>query len=394
MQILIGVTAGIAAYKIPLLVRLLVQQGHEVKVIMTPDSVDFVSPLVLSTLSKNEVAIDFWDKKTGQWKNHVQYAEWADLLLISPCTANTLAKMAQGSCDNFLLATYFSMRKHTLIAPAMDLEMFQHPTVKRNLEILSQDGVTIIPPEFGELASGMVGEGRMPEPETLAKVILQGTQATLRLKGQKALVTAGPTYESIDAVRFLGNRSSGKMGYAIARALAFEGASVTLISGPTPLTLQHPLVELVSINTAQELFEQTKRHWPSMDLGVFAAAVADYRPSQVVKEKLKKTEEPLTLSLEKTEDSLAWAGNHKLTTQYLVGFALETSMGEAYALEKLQKKNLNAVILNVLGEKGVGFNEDTNKIRIFDQAGQDLAFPLASKTSLAKEIVDYIINNR
>ena len=240
----------------------------------------------------------------------------------------------------------------------------------------------------------MVGEGRMPEPETLAKVILQETQATLRLKGQKALVTAGPTYESIDAVRFLGNRSSGKMGYAIARALADEGASVTLISGPTPLTLQHPLVELVSINTSQELFEQTKRHWPSMDLGVFAAAVADYRPSQVVKEKLKKTEEPLTLTLEKTEDSLAWAGNHKLTTQYLVGFALETSMGEAYALEKLQKKNLNAVILNVLGEKGVGFNEDTNKIRIFDHAGQDLSFPLASKKSLAKQIVDYIINNR
>jgi len=394
MQILLGISAGIASYKIPLLVRLLIQQGHEVKVIMTPDSVDFVSPLVLSTLSKNEVCIEFWDKKTGKWKNHVEFAEWADLMLLAPCTANTLAKMAQGTCDNLLLATYFSMRKQTFIAPAMDLEMYQHPSVKRNLEILVRDGVTVIPPDYGELASGLVGEGRMPEPAALAQVILQSNDKMLRLNGVKALVTAGPTFEPIDAVRFIGNRSSGKMGYAVALALAQEGAHVTLISGPTQLHLQHPLVELVPINTALELFEQIKVRWSSMDLGVFAAAVADYRPAVVVSEKIKKKEDSMEIELKKTEDSLAWAGKHKSDHQYLVGFALETNNGEAYAREKLRNKNLSAVILNVLGETGVGFNEDTNKIRIFDHAGQDLSFPLASKKSLAKQIVDYIINNR
>lgn len=394
MRILVGITAGIAAYKIPLLIRLLVKQGHEVRVVMTPDAVDFISPLVLSTLAKNPVVIEFWDKKTGEWNNHVACAEWADLLVVAPCTANALAKMAQGLCDNFLLATYLSMRKRTVVAPAMDLEMFQHPTVKRNLERLIEDGVEVIPPEYGELASGMVGEGRLPEPEQLAERINQLLGMRQKLTGLTALVTAGPTYEPIDAVRFIGNRSSGKMGYAVAQALANQGARVALLTGPTKLHLKHPLIEKVDIETALELYHATQNHWPKVDIGVFTAAVADYRPIEPKSHKVKKNEESFELNLVRTEDSLAWAGMHKQRHQYLVGFALETEDGSAYALDKLHKKNLDAVVLNVLGEKGVGFNSDTNKIRIFDKDGNDVAYPMERKEDLARRIVDHIILNK
>ena len=394
MHILIGITAGIAAYKIPLLIRLLVKQGHEVRVIMTPDSSDFVSPLVVSTLSKNPVAIEFWDRKTGEWNHHVAYAEWADVLVVAPCTANTLAKMSQGLCDNFLLATFLSMRNRTMIAPAMDLEMYQHPTVRRNLSILEGDGVVIIPPEHGELASGKVGEGRLPEPEQLVERINEHLGCQGLLNGVKALVTAGPTYEAIDAVRFVGNRSSGKMGYAIAEALANQGAQVTLLSGPTQLTAKHPFIQTVKIETAQELFASVQTHWPSSDLGVFAAAVADYRPSEPNPQKIKKNEDSVTLNLVKTEDSLAWAGSQKKMHQFLMGFALETSEGEAYAKGKLIKKHLDAIVLNVLGENGVGFNFETNKIRIFGKEGQAVDLPLDSKKELAKKIVAYIIENK
>lgn len=393
MHILLGVTAGISAYKIPLLVRLLVKQNHEVKVIMTPDAVDFVSPLVLSTLSKNEVGIEFWDRSTGIWKNHVAYAEWADVMVIAPCTANTLAKLANGSCDNLLLATYFSMRKRSMIAPAMDLEMYQHPTVKRNLAGIASDGVHVIPPEYGELASGMVGEGRLPEPESLVQQIEVFLSESYALKGKRVLVTAGPTYEPIDAVRFIGNRSSGKMGYDLAEALAQQGAEVTLLSGPSHEVPKHGNIRLVKIETAEELFNQTQRHWPNSDLGVFAAAVSDYRPSSVTQTKIKKTEDHLTLTLEKTMDSLAWAGAHKSNSQFLVGFALETNDGEQYAKEKIQKKNLDAVALNELGEFGVGFNTDTNKVCIFGKDGQEVALELDTKEKIAKGIVAYIIDN-
>lgn len=394
MHVLIGVTAGIAAYKIPLLIRLLIQQGHEIKVIMTPDSSDFVSPLVLSTLSKNPVAIEFWDRKTGEWNHHVAYAKWADILLVAPCTANTLAKMSQGLCDNFLLATFLSMRNRTLIAPAMDLEMFQHGSVKRNLKILEEDGITVIPPAYGELASGMVGEGRLPEPEELAEHINRHLGFQRKLNGLKALVTAGPTYEAIDAVRFIGNRSSGKMGFAIAEALANQGAQVTLLSGPTHLAAKHPFIQTIAIETAQELFEGVQQHWSSSDLGVFSAAVADYRPADPSSQKIKKNEDTLLLNLIKTEDSLAWAGSQKQAHQYLMGFALETNDAECNAKEKLRKKHLDAVVLNVLGENGVGFNFETNKIRIFGKEGKAVDFPLESKTELAKKLVAYIIENK
>jgi phosphopantothenoylcysteine decarboxylase/phosphopantothenate--cysteine ligase len=394
MRVLIGITAGIAAYKIPLLIRLLVKQGHEVRGIMTPDSTDFVSPLVVSTLSKNPVAIEFWDRKTGEWNHHVAYAEWADVLVVAPCTANTLAKMSQGLCDNFLLATYLSMRNRTMIAPAMDLEMYQHPSVRRNLSILEEDGVVIIPPEHGELASGMVGEGRLPEPEQLAEQINHHLGCHRKLNGVKALVTAGPTYEAIDAVRFIGNRSSGKMGYAIAEALATQGAHVTLVSGPTQLSTKHPFIQTVEIETAQELFEAVQQHWSSSDLGVFAAAVADYRPAHPSSQKIKKNEDSLSLNLIKTEDTLAWAGLHKQAHQFLMGFALETKDGEVYAKEKLHKKHLDAVALNVLGENGVGFNFETNKIRIFGKDGQIADFPMETKVELAKKLVGYIIENK
>jgi phosphopantothenoylcysteine decarboxylase/phosphopantothenate--cysteine ligase len=394
MHVLLGVTAGIAAYKIPLLVRLLIKQGHEVRVIMTPDSTVFVSPLVLSTLSKNPVAIEFWDKKTGEWNHHVAYAEWADVLVVAPCTANTLAKMSQGLCDNFLLATFLSMRNRTMIAPAMDLEMYQHPSVRRNLTILEEDGVIIIPAEHGELASGMVGEGRLPEPERLAEHINRQLGCLGKLNGVKALVTAGPTYEAIDAVRFIGNRSSGKMGYAIAEALANQGAQVTLLSGPTHLSIKHPFIQRVEIESAHDLFLAVQQYWSNSDLGIFAAAVADYRPSEPHPQKIKKNENSLSLNLFKTEDSLAWAGSQKKAHQFLMGFALETNDGDTHAKEKLHKKNLDAVVLNVLGENGVGFNFETNKIRIFGIKGQRVDFPLESKTELAKKLVGYIIENK
>lgn len=394
MHVLIGVSAGIAAYKIPLLIRLLIKQGHSVKVILTPDAVDFVSPLVLSTLSKQPVAIEFWNRKTGEWHNHVAYAEWADVLLVAPCTANTLAKMAQGLCDNFLLATFLSMRKRTIVAPAMDLEMYQHPSVKRNLMTLEKDGVMVIPPDHGELASGMVGEGRLPEPEILAERLNLHLGSAHKLIGCKALVTAGPTYESIDAVRFVGNRSSGKMGFAIAEALASQGAEVILIAGPTHLNASHPLIRTIAIESAQDLLTAVQQYWPNSDIGIFAAAVADYRPSEPSSQKIKKNQAQRSIELTRTEDTLAWAGKGKQAHQFLVGFALETSNGESYAREKLVKKNLDAVVLNVLGENGVGFNSDTNKIRIFGCDGQDCDYPLESKVEIAKRIVDYIIQNK
>ena len=394
MHVLIGVSAGIAAYKIPLLIRLLIKQGHSVKVILTPDAVDFVSPLVLSTLSKQPIAIEFWNRKTGEWHNHVSYAEWADVLLVAPCTANTLAKMAQGLCDNFLLATFLSMRKRTIVAPAMDLEMYQHPSVKRNLMTLEKDGVMVIPPDHGELASGMVGEGRLPEPEILAERLNLHLGCAHKLIGCKALVTAGPTYESIDAVRFVGNRSSGKMGFAIAEALASQGAEVILLAGPTHLNSSHPSIRTISIESAQDLLTAVQQYWPNSDIGIFAAAVADYRPSEPSSQKIKKNQAQLSIELTRTEDTLAWAGKGKQAHQFLVGFALETSNGESYAREKLVKKNLDAVVLNVLGENGVGFNSDTNKIRIFGCDGQDCDYPLESKVEIAKRIVDYIIQNK
>lgn len=396
-RILLGITGGIAAYKIAFLVRILKKKGAEVKCIMTPASSDFISPLVLATLSENPVGIEFWDKKTGVWTNHVDYGLWADVFVVAPLTANSLAKMATGSCDNLLLATYLSMKCPTIIAPAMDLDMYAHPSTKRNLNQLLADGVHLIPAEAGELASGLVGEGRMAEPETIAAAIeyfflSQNSKANLSLKGKKVLVTAGPTYESIDPVRFIGNHSSGKMGFAIAEQLLAEGAEVELISGPTKLGLAHPNLTITRINSAQEMLEAVQSKWSDMNIGIFSAAVADYRPMEMAVQKIKKSENELTIELVKNPDILAWAGTNKAENQLLVGFALETNNVLENATSKLKRKNLDMIVMNTLEDKGAGFSGDTNKISILDIHNKLTSFELKSKSEVAKDIVAYLIN--
>lgn len=394
MRILIGITAGISAYKIPLLIRKFIKEGCEVRCIMTPDSKDFVSPLVISTLSKNPVGIEFWNKETGSWNNHVAYGEWADVFLIAPCTANTLHKLAQGACDNLLLATYLSMRHNTIISPAMDLEMYQHPTVKRNIEQVLADGVHVIPPDHGELASGLSGEGRLPEPETLYHEVMAHLAPNKDFFNIKVLVTAGPTYEAIDPVRFIGNHSSGKMGFAIAENFASRGAEVTLITGPTTLTSSHERIHCVKVTTALEMFDAVKNHWGESQIGVFAAAVADYRPVQIAEEKIKKTSEDLSIELIKNPDILSWAGSNKSTKQRTIGFALETNNADQHATEKLTRKNADAIVLNVMEENEKCFNSDTNKVRIFDVNGLALELPVDSKTKIAQGIIDFITTIR
>lgn len=394
MRILIGITAGISAYKIPLLIRKFIKEGCEVRCIMTPDSKDFVSPLVISTLSKNPVGIEFWNKETGSWNNHVEYGEWADVFLIAPCTANTLHKLAQGACDNLLLATYLSMRHNTIISPAMDLEMYQHPTVKRNIEQVLTDGVHVIPPDHGELASGLSGEGRLPEPETLYHEVMAHLAPKKDFLNIKVLVTAGPTYEAIDPVRFIGNHSSGKMGFAIAENFAARGAEVTLITGPTSQTSSHERIQCVKVTSALEMFDAVKNHWGESQIGVFAAAVADYRPVQIAEEKIKKTSEDLNIELIKNPDILSWAGSNKSTKQRTIGFALETNNADQHAIEKLARKNADAIVLNVMEENEKCFNSDTNKVRIFDVNGLALELPVASKTKIAQRIIDFITTIR
>lgn len=391
-RILLGITGGIAAYKIAFLIRLLKKEGAEVKCIMTPASCDFISPLVVATLSENPVGIEFWNKKDGTWTNHVEYGLWADLFVIAPATANTLAKMASGSCDNLLLATYLSMKGKTLVAPAMDLDMYAHPATKRNLGQLKADGVGIIPAESGHLASGLEGEGRMAEPETIIQYIRSEFSKSGLLVDKKILVTAGPTYESIDPVRFIGNHSSGKMGYAIAQALLDQGAQVCLISGPTKLTIEHPNLELVRITSAERLLAETQKRWPEMDGGIFAAAVADFRPETVEDQKIKKKDDQMELKLVKNPDVLAWAGANKSSQQVLVGFALETQDLLKNGTEKLQKKHLDFIVLNTLEDKEAGFGVDTNKISILDRNNNFRSFELKSKTAVAADIVEYYIN--
>jgi len=394
MRILIGITAGISAYKIPLLIRKFIKEGAEVRCIMTPDARDFVSPLVVSTLSKNPVGIEFWDKESGLWNNHVAYGEWADIFLIAPCTANTLNKLAQGACDNLLMATYLSMRNKTMISPAMDLEMYQHPTVKRNIEQVTADGVLVIPPDHGELASGLSGEGRLPEPETLYHEVMSYLAPKHDFLNVRVLVTAGPTYEAIDPVRFIGNHSSGKMGFAIAENFAARGALVTLITGPTALESTHEHIHTVHVTSANEMFEAVSSRWEEIQVGVFSAAVADYRPAQRATEKIKKSSEGLSIELIKNPDILAWAGLHKSEGQLTIGFALETNNAEQHAVDKLIRKHADAIVLNVLEENEKCFNSDTNKVRIFDVKGLALELPLASKTKIAQGIIDFITTIR
>jgi phosphopantothenoylcysteine decarboxylase/phosphopantothenate--cysteine ligase len=394
-RILLGITGGIAAYKIAFLIRILKKRGAEVKCIMTPASSDFISPLVVATLSENPVGIEFWDKKTGVWTNHVDYGLWADVFVVAPLTANTLAKMAAGVCDNLFLATYLSMKCPTIVAPAMDLDMYAHPTTHRNLDQLIRDGVTIIPAESGQLASGLEGEGRMAEPETIVEAIdrfFNKTEATKALNGQKVLITAGPTYEAIDPVRFIGNHSSGKMGFALAQACLNQGAEVILISGPTQESLSHPNLTCLSIVSAEELFAQVKEFWETCSIGIFSAAVADYRPEVKVDQKIKKSEEHLQLQLVKNPDVLSWAGSVKNETQLLIGFALETTNLLENATDKLTRKNLDIIVMNTLEDEGAGFGHATNKIALLDAHNNFTKFELKSKFAVAKDIVSYLIN--
>lgn len=394
-RILLGITGGIAAYKIAFLIRILKKRGAEVKCIMTPASSDFISPLVVATLSENPVGIEFWDKKTGVWTNHVEYGLWADVFVVAPLTANTLAKMANGVCDNLFLATYLSMKCPTIVAPAMDLDMYAHPTTLRNLNQLKNDGVTIVPAESGQLASGLEGEGRLAEPETIASAIDHFFQNTSTQQTQfvskKVLITAGPTYEAIDPVRFIGNQSTGKMGFALAQACLNQGAEVLLVAGPTKEQLVHPNLKVLSVVSAAEMLEQVQANWSHCDIGIFAAAVADYRPASIADQKIKKTDDSLQLNLVKNPDILAWAGSEKTDSQLLVGFALETSNVLENATDKLNRKNLDVIVMNTLEDEGAGFGHATNKIALLDAHNNFTNFELKSKAEVASDIVSYLI---
>ncbi len=392
-RILLGITGGIAAYKIAYLIRIFKKQGAEVRAIMTPASSDFISPLVVSTLSENLVHIEFWNKKSGEWANHVELALWADILVIAPCTANSMAKMASGICDNLLLATYFSMKGKTIIAPAMDLDMYQHPTVKRNMETLLSDGVSIIPATEGALASGLEGQGRMEEPENIAAYLQDFFHMNKSNASKHMLITAGPTYEAIDPVRFIGNHSSGKMGYELAQACLAMGHQVTLISGPTSLELIHPNLQVIKIQTAQEMMEAVQGNWDSCSFGIFSAAVADYRPENKESQKIKKQADEISLRLVKNPDILTWASQNRNNQQKVVGFALETNNAKEYALDKLTRKNLDFIILNEFVKDVSGFQAETNKITIFDKDKNEFEFPLKSKKEVAKDILSVVLKD-
>ncbi|MCX6319282.1 MAG: bifunctional phosphopantothenoylcysteine decarboxylase/phosphopantothenate--cysteine ligase CoaBC [Bacteroidetes bacterium] len=393
-KIVLGITGSIAAYKSIFLVRLLVKAGASVKVIMTPSASDFVTPLTLSTLSKNEVLMDI--SNGVSWANHVQLGRWADIMLIAPLSCNTLAKMAHGQCENLLLAVYLSATCPVVVAPAMDEDMWHHPTTKANLDKLQSFGNHVIPVEKGELASGLFGDGRMAEPEQIMDYLREHFFLKSPLSGKKAIITAGPTYEPIDPVRFIGNHSSGKMGLAIATELYKRGVDVTLIMGPGNLEMPATGIAVRRVNTAAEMYTTCHELFPAADIAVMAAAVADYTPVHTATEKIKKTtaegkDTGMVVELARTRDILKSLGEIKGKEQVLVGFALETSNEAAYAKGKLQQKNADLIVLNSLRDEGAGFGKDTNKITIFSKSGEEIAFDTKTKTEVAKDIVDTII---
>jgi phosphopantothenoylcysteine decarboxylase/phosphopantothenate--cysteine ligase len=390
-KILLGITGSIAAYKSVHLVRLLVKAGAEVKVIMTTAAKDFVSPLALSTLSRNPVLSDMFDE--AGWSNHVMLGRWADIMLIAPLSCHTLAKMSHGECDNLLLAVYLSATCPVVVAPAMDEDMWKHPATKENVLRIESFGNTVIPVSNGELASGLVGEGRMALPEEIMEFIQQRFFLTGRLAGKKVLVSAGPTYEAIDPVRFIGNHSSGKMGIAVARELKLRGADVTLILGPVNTTEPLHGFNTIRVESANEMYEACMKIFDECEIVVMAAAVADYRPVERAEQKIKKKEDTMTLDLTKNIDILKSLGARKKKNQVLVGFALETANEEHFALEKLEKKNADLIILNSLNDAGAGFGHETNKITIYSKKNEPLHFDLKSKTKVAKDIVDTIIKS-
>ncbi len=393
-KILLGISGGIAAYKTASLVRLFIKAGAHIQVVMTPASRDFITPLTLSTLSKKPVHSSFFDEKdtNAKWNNHVELALWADLILIAPATANTLSKMVNGNCDNLLIATYLSAKCPVYFAPAMDLDMYKHASTIANFKALEQFGNTIIPVENGELASGLSGEGRMAEPENIIAFIEADLEKKLPLKGKKILITAGPTYEAIDPVRFIGNHSSGKMGYDIAKCAANLGANVILVSGPTHCKVENNLVKIISVVSAQQMYDACHQYFTDVDVAIAAAAVADYKPKIVALQKIKKTEANLTIELEKTKDILASLGENK-KNQFLIGFALETENEIENAKLKIQKKNLDLIVLNSLQDEGAGFGKSTNKVTFIDKNFNIEPMDLKSKEAVATDILKKIINH-
>lgn len=393
-KILLGVSGGIAAYKSAILVRLLIKAGAQVKVIMTPAAKDFVTPLTLSTLSKNPVYSSFFNEEdeNAEWNNHVDFALWADLMLIAPATANTLSKMVNGNCDNLLIATYLSAKCPVYFAPAMDLDMYKHPSTLAGFRSLRDFGNIIIPAEKGELASGLSGEGRMAEPENIVAFLEKDLESKLPLKGKKILVTAGPTYEAIDPVRFIGNHSTGKMGFDIAKVAANLGAEVILVSGPTHLQLKNSNITLESVTSAQEMYDTCHRYFKEVDVAIAAAAVADYKPKNVAAQKIKKSDASFVIELEKTKDILASLGEIK-EQQFLIGFALETENEIEHAKQKIQKKNLDLIVLNSLNDKGAGFGQPTNKVTFIDKNFVITPMDLKSKEDVAADIINKILEH-
>jgi len=388
-HIVLGISGSIAAYKSATLTRLLIKKGAEVQIVITPAGREFITPVTLSALSGKPVVSEFFASSDGTWHSHVELGLWADLMIVAPATAATLAKMANGVADNMLITTYLSMKAPVFVAPAMDLDMFRHITTSRNIERLQRDGVQVIQPTEGELASHLEGKGRMEEPETIVVILEQYFAEMSDLAGKKILITAGPTYERIDPVRFIGNFSSGKMGFALAEECAARGAQVLLITGPTALSLSHPLIRRIDVESAREMYAAALKSFPEMDGAILSAAVADYRPAQMAEQKIKRTDDDgITLTLTPNPDIAAALGRVKRKDQLLIGFALETDNEEPNAIRKMERKQLDFIVLNSLRDEGAGFGHDTNKVTIFSCNGVKRSFELQTKREAAKEIID------
>ena len=391
MKVILGICGSIAAYKSATLIRLLVKSGADVRVVMTPDATNFITPLTLSTLSKNPVLVDYFTPETGEWNNHVELGLWGDVMIIAPASANTMAKMAGGLCDNLLMAVYLSAKCPVYFAPAMDLDMWKHTATQENIDKIQSFGNTLIPPGTGELASGLHGEGRMAEPEEIIDFLFADIKSKLPLANQKMLVTAGPTYEAIDPVRFIGNHSSGKMGFAVADELAKLGADVTLVSGPSAQISKEQSVKRINVTSAAEMLDACLQNYSDAKACIMSAAVADYTPVTVAQQKIKKKEDGFSINLKKTTDILNELGHKKAPGQILVGFALETNNEEINAIDKLQRKNLDFIVLNSLNDEGAGFKKDTNKITIIDKALVKTVYDLKTKDEVARDICAKIV---
>ncbi len=386
-KIVLGITGSIAAYKAAVLTRLLIKKGAEVQIVITPAGKEFITPITLSALTSKPVISEFFSQRDGTWHSHVDLGLWADAMLIAPATASTIGKMAHGIADNMLITTYLSMKAPVFVAPAMDLDMFAHPATQHNLDILRSYGNHIIEPTAGELASHLVGKGRMEEPENIVAALESFFQKNSSMAGKKILITAGPTYEKIDPVRFIGNYSSGKMGYALAEECAARGAEVTLVSGPVNLSVNHPNINRIDVESAEQMYNACMSHYPTSDAGILCAAVADFTPECVADKKIKREKDDLTLNLKPTHDIAAALGKIKTDSQRLVGFALETNDETAHAQDKLKRKNFDFIVLNSLNDKGAGFRCDTNKITIIDSTKAE-EYPLKTKKEVAADIID------